>query len=63
MTEQELNRVKVLQMSEEKRITQKTGVERLGISERHFRRLLSKYRHQGDVGIVSGHEGVPVTFG
>ena len=59
MTEEELNRVKVLQMSEEKRITQKTGAERLEISERHFRRLLSNYRQQGDVGIVSRQRGYP----
>ncbi|MEA3342080.1 MAG: ISNCY family transposase [Chloroflexota bacterium] len=59
MTEKELNRVKVLEMAEEKRITQKTGAGQLEISERHFRRLLCRYRQVGDSGIVSGHRGYP----
>ena len=59
MTKKELNRVKILQMAEEKRITQKRGAARLEISERHFRRMLAKYRQVGDSGIVSGHRGCP----
>ena len=55
MTETELERSKIIQMAEEKRLSQGEGAERLGISQRHFRRLLQKYRKQGDQGIISGH--------
>ena len=43
----------------EKRIIQKEGVERLGISEPHFRRIIKRYRKQGEEGLVSGHRGKP----
>lgn len=59
MTQEELNRSKVIQMAEEKRITQKEGASRLKISERHFRRLLARYRTGGDRALVSGHRGKP----
>lgn len=55
MTEKELGRSKLMQMVEEKRLTQREGAERLEISERHFRRLLQRYRGQGDQGLISGH--------
>jgi transposase len=59
MTEKEIKRIKVLQMLTEKRLSQKTGAERLGISERQIRRILKKYREKGDEGILSGHRGKP----
>ena len=59
MTDEERSRIKVIQMTVEKRITQKTAAERLEISEHHFRRLLCRYRHHGDAGLVSGHRGKP----
>ena len=59
MTEEELTRSKVIQVAEEKRITQKEGADRLKISERHFRRLLSRYRMEGDIGLISGHRSKP----
>ena len=59
MTEQELDRGKLMQMAEEKRITQREGAKRLGISERHFRRLLQRYRQEGDQGLISGHRLKP----
>lgn len=59
MTEQELDRSKVMQMAEEKRITQREGAKRVGISERHFRRLLQRYRQEGDQGLISGHRLKP----
>jgi len=31
----------------------------LGVCERHFRRLLSRHRNEGDVSLVSGHRGKP----
>lgn len=59
MTQEELNRKTMVEKANDKRITQKEGAERLGISERHFRRILSRYRARGDAGLVSGHRGKP----
>lgn len=59
MTQQELSRIKVIQMADEKRITQKEGANRIGVSSRHFRRLLARYREEGDLGLISGHRGKP----
>jgi transposase len=59
MSEQEIERVKVLQMVKEKRLTQKEGAERLAISERHLRRLLQKYQEKGAEGIISARRGRP----
>lgn len=59
MTEEELVRKTIIEKAVDKRITQKEGAEKLGISERHFRRLLFRYRQQGDIGLVSGHRGKP----
>ena len=59
MTQEELNRKTVIEQALDKRITQRESAIRLGISERHFRRLLKRYRDQGDGGLVSGHRGKP----
>ena len=59
MSEEEITRSEILRMADEKRITQKTGARRTGVTERHFRRLLQRYRAQGPEGIISGHRGKP----
>jgi transposase len=59
MTEKELRRKTVVEQAEDKRISQKEGAEKLGISERSFRRLLSRHRHRGDESLISGHRGKP----
>jgi len=59
MTEQELHRKTILEKAEEQRITQAAGATELGVSERHFRRLLSRHRNEGDVSLVCGHRGKP----
>ena len=59
MTQEELNRKRSIERAIEKRITQKEGGRKLGISERHFRRLISRYRRLGEAGLVSGHRGKP----
>jgi predicted DNA-binding protein (UPF0251 family) len=59
MTQEELNRKTVIEQAIDKRVSQKEGAGKLGISERHFRRLLKRYRQEGDVGLVSGHRGKP----
>jgi transposase len=57
MSIEEIKRSEILKMADEKRITQSKGASRLGITERHFRRLLKRYRTQGPEGIISGHRG------
>ena len=59
MTQEELNRKTIIEQAKDKRITQREGAEKLGISERHFRRLLKQYRERGDEGLVSRHRGKP----
>lgn len=59
MTREELDRKTIIEQVMDKRITQKKGAEKVGVSERHFRRILSRYRKKGDIGIVSGHRGKP----
>jgi len=59
MTQEELNRKTIIEQAIDKRTTQREGAQRLGVSERHFRRLLKQYREQGDEGLVSGHRGKP----
>ena len=59
MSTKEIKRSEIMRMADEKRITQKRGASRLGITERHFRRLLARYRTRGPEGIISGHRGKP----
>lgn len=59
MTEKEVERIKIIQMAKEKRITQKDGARRLEISERHFRRMLKRYLEKGNEAMISGHRGKP----
>lgn len=59
MSEEEIKRCEILRMADEKRIIQKEGAKRIGISPRHFRRLLRNYRERGAEGIISGHRGKP----
>lgn len=59
MSRKEITRSEILRMAEEKKITQKSGAKRIGVTERHFRRLLQRYRVQGPEGIISGQRGKP----
>lgn len=59
MTQEELNRKTIIEQVIDKRITQKEGARRVGIGERHFRRVLAGYRVKGDIGLVSGHRQKP----
>jgi len=59
MSEEEIKRSEIMRMAEERWIKQKEGARRIGISVRHFRRLLRRYRAQGPEGIISGHRGKP----
>jgi len=56
MTEEEINRCKILRMVNEKQITQKKGAREIHVTERHFTSLLQRYRAQGPECIVCpGH--------
>jgi transposase len=57
MNQKEIKRSEILKMAVEKRITQKEGAQRIGISERHLRRLLAQYREGGPEAIVSRQRG------
>jgi len=57
MTQKEVRRCEILRMTEERKITQKAGAGKIGVTERHFRRLLNQYRRQGPEGIISRHRG------
>jgi hypothetical protein len=59
MTQAELNRKTIIEQAIDKRITQREGAARIGTSERHFRRILARYRQVGDIGLVSGHRNKP----
>jgi transposase len=57
MSIKEIKRCEILKMAEEKQITQREGGKRIGVTERHFRRLLHNYREQGIEGVISRHRG------
>ena len=57
MSTKEVTRSQILRMADEKQITQNDGARRIGVTERHFRRLLHNYREQGAKGIISRHRG------
>jgi len=57
MSIKEIKRCEILKMADEKQITQGEGAKRIGVTKRHFRRLLHNYRRQGAEGIISGHRG------
>ena len=53
----EADRAVVIGQVAEKRLRQREAAERLGVSVRQVRRLLSRYRERGAAGLVSGHRG------
>lgn len=59
MSVKEIKRSEIMKMADEKKITQEQGAKRIGITPRHFRRLLQQYREQGPEGIISRHRGKP----
>ena len=59
MSKTELTRLEVIRRTEEKRLRQSEAAEMLGVSERHIRRLLRAYRHEGEQGLISKRRGRP----
>ena len=59
MSNEELLRKSAIEGVLERRESQKVVSARLGISKRQFRRLLQRYRREGQSGLVSKKRGVP----
>lgn len=59
MSKDELNRKTEVERVLDQRSTQKEAAKRLGISERQFKRILRRYRQEGDGGLVSRKRGKP----
>ncbi len=59
MSKKEWTRKEILQRVEDNGLKQRQAAELLGISERHVRRLLARYRQQGAEGLISRRRGRP----
>lgn len=59
MSQKELTRLEIMPRLETKRLRQREAAKMLGVSERHMRRLLRKYREQGVSGLISERRGRP----
>jgi len=59
MSKKELSRYGIMEKTEVKRMSQREGASLLGISERHYRRLLKRYREKGIEGLISKKRGKP----
>jgi len=59
MTSKELARKTEVERALDHRLTQREAAARLGISERQFRRIVRRYRQEGDGGLVSRKRGKP----
>ena len=58
MTEKDMERNNLLLKAKEKRIKQVKAAELLGLSDRHFRRLLKAYKEDGAQALVSKKRGM-----
>ena len=61
-TMNEVNRLKVIQDVVDRRLTTHLAAERLGISDRHCRRLLQRYRTDGPLGMADRRRGKPSNY-
>jgi transposase len=59
MSKKELSRYGIMEKTEIKAMSQKEAAELLGVSERHYRRLLKRYRENGVEGLTSKKRGKP----
>ncbi len=57
MSRKEIERVEVISQLKEKKIRQKAAAAKLGISDRHLRRLIKQYADKGASGLISRHRG------
>jgi hypothetical protein len=58
MTDKEFSRFEIIQKVCDKRITQKTAAENLGICTRQVIRLCKRFRNEGRSGLVSKKRGI-----
>lgn len=61
-TMNEVNRLKVIPDVVDRRLTTHLAAERLGISDRHCRRLLQRYRADGPLGMADRRRGKPSNY-
>ena len=59
MSNKELARKTEVERVLDHRITQRQAASKLGVTERQFRRILQRYRQEGDGGLVSRKRGKP----
>lgn len=59
MSKKELARKTEVERVVDQRLTQREAANKLGVSERQFRRILQRYRQEGDGGLVSRKRGKP----
>lgn len=59
MSEKELSKYDLMIRVQEKTMSQTKAAQLLGISDRHFRRLLKAYRSKGAAGLISKRRGKP----
>lgn len=59
MTIKELTRKTEIERVLDHRITQREAAKKLGVTERQIRRILQRYRQEGDAGLVSKKRGRP----
>lgn len=57
LSQKERDRLKVLHEVEQGHLRQRQGAEQIGLSERGFRKLLKRFREQGDGALVHGLRG------
>ena len=59
MSAKELDRLEIIGRVVERRLTQRTAADRLGLSLRHVERLCRAFRRHGAAGLVSRKRGHP----
>jgi transposase len=57
MSKAERERLYLVRLTGDGSLTQRDGAERLGISERQFKRLVHRWKREGDAGLVSRQRG------
>jgi transposase len=57
MSQQEVDRLSVIQSVTNRHLTQADAARQLGLSVRQVKRLVRRYQDQGAAGLVSGHRG------
>ena len=57
LNQKERDRMSVLRQVSERMLGGAVGAERLGVSRRHFRRMLRRFEERGDEAVVHGLRG------